>query len=54
MPTVAHSPKKGYRTIRLPLAESEYARFLTNRAYAKARLEECDEDVPALFPDAFP
>jgi len=54
MTTVAHSPKKGYRTIRLPLAESEYDRFLTNRAYAKARLEEFYEDVPELFPDAFP
>jgi len=54
MTTGAHSPKKGYRTIRLPLAESEYDRFLTNRAYAKARLEEFYEDVPELFPDAFP
>jgi hypothetical protein len=35
MTTVAHAPKKGYRTIRLPLAEPEYDRFLTNRAYAK-------------------
>jgi len=24
MTTGAHAPKKGYRTIRLPLAESEY------------------------------
>ena len=38
MTTVAHAPKKGYRTIRLPLAEPEYDRFLTNRAYAKAQL----------------
>jgi hypothetical protein len=29
MTTVAHAPTKGYRTIRLPLAESEYDRFLT-------------------------
>ena len=54
MTTVAHSPKKGYRTIRLPLAESAYDRLLTNRAYAKARLEEFYEDVPEWFPDAFP
>ncbi len=32
MITGAHAPKKGYRTIRLPLAEAEYDRFLTNRA----------------------
>jgi hypothetical protein len=54
MTTGAHAPKKGYRTIRLPLAESEYDRFLTNRAYAKAQLEEFSKDVPAWFPDAFP
>ena len=54
MTTVAHSPKKGYRTIRLPLAESEYDRFLTDRDYARARLDEFYEDVPEWFPDAFP
>ena len=40
MTNVAHPPKKGYRTIRLPLAESEYDRFLSDRSYAKARLDE--------------
>ena len=54
MVTVSHSPKKGYRTIRLPLAESEYDHFLSDRAYAKARLDELYEDFPELFPDAFP
>jgi hypothetical protein len=54
MTTVAHPPQKGYRTIRLPLAESEYDRFLTERSYAKDRLEELDEECAALFPDAFP
>jgi hypothetical protein len=39
MVTVSHSPKKGYRTIRLPLAESEYDRFLSDRAYARSRLD---------------
>jgi hypothetical protein len=52
--TVTHSPKKGYRTIRLPLAESEYDRFLSDRAYANARLDELYEDFPEVFPDAFP
>jgi hypothetical protein len=40
MTTVAQTPTKGYRTIRLPLAEQEYARFLTDRPYAKARLQK--------------
>ena len=54
MTTVAHPPQKGYRTIRLPLAESEYDRFLTDRSYAKDRLEELYEECAELFPDAFP
>jgi hypothetical protein len=54
MTTVAHPPKKGYRTIRLPLAESEYDRFLTDRSYAKDRLEELYEECAEWFPDAFP
>ena len=54
MATVTHPPKKGYRTIRLPLAESEYDRFLSDRTYAKARLEELYEEFPEGFPEAFP
>jgi hypothetical protein len=54
MANVTHLPKKGYRTLRLPLAESEYDRFLSDRAYAKARLDELYEDFPEVFPEAFP
>ena len=54
MTTIAHPTKKGYRTIRLPLTESEYDRFLTDRSYAKARLEELYEEYAELFPEAFP
>ena len=54
MTTVAQPPRKGYRTIRLPLAESEYDQFLTDRSYAKDRLEELYEECAELFPDAFP
>ena len=54
MSTVAHPPTKGYRTIRLPLTEHEYERFLSERTYAKARLQELCEDYPELFPEAFP
>src|SRR6266446_6562237 len=54
MTTVAHPPKKGYRTIRLPLAESEYDRFLTDRFYAQDRLEALYGEFAELFPEAFP
>jgi hypothetical protein len=53
MTTVSHPPRKGYRTIRLPLSEPEYGRFLHDRTYAKARLEELYEEHPEWFPAAF-
>ena len=54
MATVTPLPQKGYRTIRLPLAESDYDRFLRDRAYAKARWDELYEDFPEVFPETFP
>jgi hypothetical protein len=54
MTTVTHPPKKGYCTIRLPLAEAEYDRFLSDRTYARIRLDELYENFPELFPEAFP
>jgi len=54
MATVTHPPKKGYRTLRLPLAESEYDHLLSDRIYAKTRLDELYEEFPEVFPDAFP
>ncbi len=53
MTTVTHPAPKGYRTIRLPLAEAEYERFLTDGRYAKARLQELYEAYPELFPATF-
>jgi hypothetical protein len=53
MTTVSHPPRKGHRTIRLPLAELEYDWFIQDRTYAKSRLEELYEDHPELFPETF-
>ena len=53
MSPVAHPPAKGYRTIRLPLAEAEYERFLTDGPYAKERLQDLQALSPELFPQAF-
>ena len=53
MTTVAHRPKKGYRTRRLPLAEHEYDDFISHNNVAKARLEQFYGAYPALFPEAF-
>jgi hypothetical protein len=53
MATVTHSSPKGYRTIRLPLAEAEYERFLTESPYAKERLQDLQARYPERFPQAF-
>ena len=53
MTTVSHPPRKGYRTIRLPLGELDYEWFIQDHTYAKARLEDLYEDHPDLFPEAF-
>ena len=53
MTTVAHPSTKGYRTIRLPLAEHEYERFLADRDSAKVRLHKLYKDYAELLPEAF-
>jgi hypothetical protein len=41
---------KGYRTIRLPLKETNYSRFLEDREFARAQLEKYQHDMPELLP----
>jgi hypothetical protein len=51
MTTVTDQAKRGYRTIRLPLAEADYERFLTDRAFCRAQLDQLYEQSPELFPE---
>lgn len=53
MTTVAHPARRGYRTIRLPLTLAEYARFVSDNVFAKARLEQLYEAHPELFPEGW-
>lgn len=53
MTTVAHRARRGYRTIRLPLTSAEYARFVSDNAFAKARLARLYEAHPELFPEGW-
>ncbi len=50
MSTVAHPSAKGYRTMRLPIAEADYERFLGDGAFAREQLAEVYEQHPELFP----
>lgn len=51
MSTVTHRPVRGYRTIRLPIAETDYARFVTEGEFARAQLARLQGLHPELFPD---
>ena len=53
MPTVTDRPKRGYRTIRLPLAEADYERFISDEAFARAQLDQVYSQWPELFPDGW-
>jgi len=49
--TVAHRPTRGYRTIRLPIAEAEYERFMNESEFAKAQIDRLDRQYPEIFPE---
>jgi hypothetical protein len=53
MNTVAHPPARGYRTIRLPIAEADYERFMADNEFAKATLQGLYGQHPELFPVSF-
>ncbi len=53
MSTVAHRPRRGYRTLRLPLSEADYERFMNEGEFAKVPLDELYERHPELFPVDF-
>lgn len=50
MNTVVYRATRGYRTIRLALAEADYERFLRDGAFCKAQLDGLYERYPELFP----
>ena len=53
MATVTHRQAKGYRTLRLPICEADYERFMNDREYAKAQLAMWYERHPEWFPVEF-
>ncbi len=50
MPTVAQASLRGYRTLRLPIAEADYDRFMIDTDYARVVLDELFVQHPELFP----
>jgi hypothetical protein len=53
MSTVAHPTARGYRTIRLPLAEADYERFLSEGEFAQAPLDPLYGQHSELFPEGW-
>ena len=52
MTTVAHQPPRGYRTLRLPLAEADYEQFISKGEFAKEQLDQLYGLHPEWFPEA--
>lgn len=50
MSTVTEHPKRGYRTIRLPLAQADYERFISDETFARGQLDRLYGQYPELFP----
>jgi hypothetical protein len=50
---VADKPRRGYRTLRLPLPKSDYHRFVSDVAFAKETLDRLYQETPELFPTTF-
>jgi hypothetical protein len=53
MSTVAHRTTRGHRTIRLPLTEVDYERFLSEGEWARAQLDRLYGQHPELFPEGW-
>ena len=53
MNTVAHRATRGHRTIRLPLTEADYERFLSESEWAREQLDRLYGQHPELFPEGW-
>ena len=53
MTTVIDHLRRGYRTIRLALAEADYARFMSDGEFARAQLDQRYSRRPELFPEVW-
>ena len=53
MSTVTHRAARGHRTIRLPIAEADYERFLNDGELARAQLDQLYGQHPELFPEGW-
>lgn len=51
--SVADKARRGYRTVRLPLKESDYSRFVNDKEFAKETIDLLYEDTPEIFPRSF-
>jgi hypothetical protein len=50
---VSENPRRGYRTLRLPLTQSDYSQFREDRAFAKLTINRIYREAPELFPPNF-
>jgi hypothetical protein len=50
---IPDKPRRGYRTIRLPVNESDYSQFESDTSFAKTKIDQLYHEHPELFPTTF-
>jgi len=50
---IADKPLRGYRTIRLPITESDYFQFENDTVFARIKVDQLYHEHPELFPATF-
>jgi len=51
--SVMDNPRRGYRTLRLPIPEAIYEHFIDDVSFARVIIDQCYAESPELFPDQF-
>jgi hypothetical protein len=51
--SIADKPKRGYRTLRLPISEKDYEHFIQNVLFARTLVDQFYQEYPEIFPFNF-
>ena len=51
--SVTDNPRRGYRTLRLPIPETIYEHFIDDVSFARTTIDQCYAESPELFPHQF-
>ncbi len=50
---ISDKPRRGYKTLRLPLPASDYDHFVSDTSFARKTIDRIYNETPELFPAIF-